>query len=150
MQPDIITNKQGGRRKKVSEETKQSIIATQQNNPSLDHGQLAKLHDVSRPFVSILLKENNLTTEEVRAFKGSEADLLTALRYRIYKSITDDEIKKAPVGSRILAYCQIYDKYRLETGQSTDNSNILVAAISDLKRRKSVDNQVSSENCNAE
>lgn len=121
------------------------ILATAQENPNLTQKEIATLHNCDRSLVSRLLAENNITKEEVEQFKKDEAFLLNNLRYRIYKNITDEELKKAPVGSKVLAYCQIYDKYRLETGQSTENSNVLVAAISDLKHRKLAGNHANDD-----
>jgi hypothetical protein len=43
------------------------------------------------------------------------------MQSKLLSSITDAEIKKAPVGSRILAVAQLYDKERLERSLSTSN-----------------------------
>ena len=37
-----------------------------------------------------------------------------------------DRLKKAPAGSLVLAACQLYDKERLERGQSTANADMRV------------------------
>lgn len=134
------TERRGGRRKRVSKETKQDIIQTALSNPNLSHEDLAKINEVSRPFVTQLLIQQGINKDQIKEYKAHEADLLTALRARIYTNITDEEIKKAPFGSKILAFCQIYDKYRLETDQSTDNQAVLVTAINDLRAKKRLRN----------
>ncbi len=77
-----------------------------------------------------------LPTETTEEFKKNRADILAQLQCKILSSIDDADIKKAPFGSRILAMAQIYDKERLERGQSTDNVGVLVAGIKDLQSRR--------------
>jgi hypothetical protein len=139
-QPLKPAHNKGGKRVKVSEQKKQHIINDYINNPSLSPNDIAKINDVSRPFVSILLKEHNITREDVDSFKENEATLLNALRYRILKSITDEEIKKTPMVQRMAAYGIAFDKYRLDTGQSDSNVSVLVSGITEARRRKAVDN----------
>ena len=113
------------------------LIKTIEENPNLTQQDIANITGLERSTISKFITKYNISKDEVDEFKKHEADLLTcAAGLELYKSITDEDIQKSPMGSRILAYCQIYDKYRLETGQSTENPNVLVHAIHELKRRK--------------
>jgi hypothetical protein len=133
---DTHKTKRGGKRTKVSTKVKEAIIATAIQNPSLSPQDIAKIHDISRPFVHGLLSQFNITKADIDDFKRNEADLLTALRLRIYNTLTDEDLKSASALQRMTMYGIGYDKYRLETGQSTENQSVLVTAISDLKQRK--------------
>jgi hypothetical protein len=59
--------------------------------------------------------------QEVNEFRDHRAEVLAGLQHRIIQSITSADIKKAPMGSRVLAAAQLYDKERLETGKTTSN-----------------------------
>ena len=54
-------------------------------------------------------------------YAAHRAEILTKLECMILSSITMEDIRKAGLGSRVLAYCQLFDKRRLEIGQSTSN-----------------------------
>lgn len=128
--------KQRKKRVDIDQTIQEKLVKTIEENPNLSQQDIANITGLERSTISKFITKHNITKDEIDEFKKHEADLLTSLRFRLYKSITDADIEKSPMGSRILAYCQIYDKYRLETGQSTDNQSILVSAISDLRRRK--------------
>lgn len=123
-------------RPNLTQEKKRTIIEVAEQNPNLTHDQIATLEDVSRSTVTKILLGYGIDKQEVEDFKQHRADIFGGLQKRILKSITDDDIKKAPVGSRILAVAQLYDKERLERGQSTENVSLLVGAIQDLQARK--------------
>lgn len=65
----------------------------------------------------------------IESFKRNRSDIFAIVQARIINSITDDDIKKAPLGTKTLAVCQLYDKERLERGMgdaSTAINNILI------------------------
>ena len=55
------------------------------------------------------------------SYKLHRADILAFNGRKLLNHITDDKLQKAPVGTLVLAACQLYDKERLERGQSTHN-----------------------------
>lgn len=59
--------------------------------------------------------------EELVEFKDNRADIFAGLQSRILKTLTDDEIKRIPPGSRMTALGIAYDKERLERGQATSH-----------------------------
>jgi len=57
-------------------------------------------------------------------YKVNRADILAGLQVKMLAQVDDARLKKAPVGSLVLAACQLYDKERLERGQSTANISV--------------------------
>lgn len=89
------------------------------------------IDDWLRPFKSFFLDRK----EEIKAFKQQEAGLQDALRWALMQgmltkvgSMTEEEIKKTDLSRFSWAYGLVYDKNRLQTGQSTEN----IKSISDL------------------
>lgn len=68
-----------------------------------------------------LFKRYDLAFGKVVSYRGHRADVLADMQRRILASISDADIKKTPVGTRLLALCQLYDKERLERDLSTAN-----------------------------
>lgn len=65
----------------------------------------------------------------VEDFKHFRADLFAVAQRELLQSITDAEIKKMSVKDRIVATGILYDKERLERGQSTSNLSIMTRAV---------------------
>ena len=105
----------------------------------VDHGlsyqQIADLQGVDKAAIHRAIKDL-LPNHETQVYKSNRADILANLQGKIIKSITDEDIKKAPFGSRILAMAQLIDKERLERGQSTENIAQIHADIAKLKMGK--------------
>ena len=102
-------------------EKQQQILKLKVEHPDLSTRQLGKLCNSSHTHVVATLNKYGVNAEEVEEFKKHKADILAGLQARILSTLTDDDIKKAPMGSRVLAVAQLYDKERLERGQSTLN-----------------------------
>jgi hypothetical protein len=58
---------------------------------------------------------------EVEPFKRHRAEILAGKQAEILKSLTNEELKKASVYQRVGMFGILYDKERLERGQSTQN-----------------------------
>ena len=80
-----------------------------------------------------LLKRYDLVSKKVQSYKSHRADLFADLQRRILKSITDADLARTPVGSRLLALCHLYEKERLERDLSTDNVATLHDDIGTIK-----------------
>ncbi len=104
----------------------------------LSYKQIGQLQGVSAQAIHQAIKDL-LPTDETELYKNNRADILANLQAKILKSIEDDDIKKSPFGSRVLAFCQLTDKERLERGQSTDNIHMIHQAISQLRQVKPLD-----------
>lgn len=99
----------------------QHIIEVKTQNPTLTVRQIAKICDTGHSHVVQTLQRYNISQAEVEDFKANRADILAGLQHRLIKSVTEEDIKKAPLGSRVLAAAQLYDKERLEVGKTTSN-----------------------------
>ena len=70
-------------------------------------------------------------TPQAEQFKEQRADVLAFYQQKLLNSLTDSDIKRMPPGSRLTGFGILYDKERLERGQSTDNIAV-EALIEDL------------------
>jgi hypothetical protein len=84
--------------------------------------QICKALKISKATVFYHLNNIREDKEINRFFVKNRAEVLQNTQRRLLTSISDEEIKKTPVGSRILGFAQLYDKERLENNQSTHNS----------------------------
>lgn len=101
------------------------IIELKKNNPALTVREIATLTECDHSNVVRVLQRYGIVAKEVKEFKDHRAEVLAGLQHKLIQSITADDIKKAPLGSRILAAAQLYDKERLETGKSTGNLAVI-------------------------
>jgi predicted transcriptional regulator len=97
------------------------IIALTRNDATLTQQNVADLVGVERATVSRVLAKYGINQEELEEFKTNQADILLGLQHRISKSIDDETIQKAGLKDRTVALGVLYDKYRLQTNQSTQN-----------------------------
>jgi hypothetical protein len=109
------------------------IIELKQDNPALTTREIATLTECDHSNVVRVLQRYGIVQEEVNEYKNKRADILAGLQHRLLSSITDADVQKAPLGSRVLAACQIYDKERLERGQSTENIAQIHGDIAKIK-----------------
>lgn len=86
--------------------------------------QVAALLGCERSNITKRLAKHKDEIEGLDRFKKHRGDILAWNQKRLLGSITDDEIRKAPLGTKVLAACQLYDKERLERGLSTNNQEI--------------------------
>lgn len=118
----------------------QVIIKTKTEHPDLTTRQIAAIANTDHTHVIKTLERYGTDQRDVEAYKKNRPNILAGLQHRLLVSVTDEDIKKAPLGSRILAAAQLYDKERLETGQSTTNISTLIGSIEALQRADAVDN----------
>ncbi len=119
--PETKKTEQKQAKYKPPTELQQKIIETHQAHPTLNKSDIAAVVGCDHAHVVRTLQTYGMVKDRVDDYIGNRAIVLAGLQERIIKSITDEDIKKAPVGSRILAVAQLYDKERLETGKSTGN-----------------------------
>jgi len=120
-------------------------------HPDLSHNQIAKLTDTDPSNVTRVLQRYGAEYKEVERYKRHRADILAGVQARLLKSITQADIEKAPVGSRILAVAQLYDKERLERGKATDiigYKGMVAQAIVSLDKLKELEAQLVSVGSN--
>ena len=78
----------------------------------------------SKQAVSELLKKHIPYIDVVDEIRKSRASILTAKGIELLLSLTVDDIKSMPPGSRATTFGILYDKERLERDQSTENVSI--------------------------
>lgn len=101
----------------------------------LTYKQIGQMYGCSKQSIHQAIR-NLVPTQQTHIFKQTRADVFSELQRKLLVSIDDADIKKAPIGSRILAVAQIYDKERLERNLSTSNTASIRADIAMLKGLK--------------
>ena len=125
-------------RSRLTEDQKSAITILAESNPALTHNDIATLQNVERSTVSKILADANIVKSEVDDYKSNEGTVIANLRKRIYNSITDEDLKKTPFGSRIMAYGILFDKNQLIDGKATDHVvqlNLVAADLRGIKPR---------------
>ena len=81
----------------------------------------AKLLNVDKSNISRRLKSAGYKPKYLETYKTHRADVLAAYQQIILNSINPDDLKKAGLSQKMMAFGVLYDKERLERGQSTEN-----------------------------
>lgn len=90
-------------------------------NPNLTTRELGKLNGIDHSAVVRLFQRHGIERERTEEYKGNRADFLAGLQEKIVSRITDEDIQKASLRDKVIAAATLYDKERLERGQSTVN-----------------------------
>ena len=93
--------------------------------------QVAKSANVSRAAITQTLKRYGIERNMLESFKQNRADIMAGIQETVAASLTEDDIKKASVRDKTILFGTLYDKERLERGQSTSNQSIMLRAIMD-------------------
>lgn len=120
------------RRKEIPDEL---ILEYRQKN--LTHEQIAKICGIARETVSRRLAKMDLAGLDI--FKKHESDVLINKRKKILESIKEEDIEKASLSQKTVAYAILVDKQRLINDQSTANiANVHadIKAIRELARER--------------
>lgn len=96
--------------------------------------EIAESVDTSISNVSHTLKRYGITPNTVESFKNNRAEIFAGLQEKILKTINEDAIKDASVLQRITSAGILYDKERLERGQSTQNISALIGMIHEIRQ----------------
>lgn len=91
------------------------------DNLALTHNivKTAKILQCSKQNISQRLMTAHIDINEYKDFKEIKDVRYEVLQARLVNSIDAVSIKKAPLGSKVLAICQLEDKIRVIRGQST-------------------------------
>lgn len=117
--------------KPIPKEKKELIVKLSESE--LSHSEIANIAGCERSTVSKLLKPYTLEKGALEQDKKQLGDIFLDLSMKYARSITEEDIKKTPPGQRITNMAIAYDKYRLETGQSTDNVSIITTLVQSLR-----------------
>ena len=97
----------------------ESIIELYQKG--LSTRQIAKLLNCTHPNIVQRLKEYKREVLGIETFKKNRGDIFALFQSKIINKVTEDDYKKASLLQKTTAISQLYDKERLERGQSTSN-----------------------------
>jgi predicted transcriptional regulator len=106
---------------------------TELRDKGLSCSQIAKIVGCSKVNVSLRLRYSGYNKGEIKTYKKNRADIFAWMQDKLLSSITEEDIKKTPVGSRILGVAQLYDKERLENDQSSANIAHQVSIAPELR-----------------
>lgn len=96
--------------------------------------QIADKYGVSAPAVYQRLQaftEQLGDPDELRSFQDVEADVQAAIKRRISSQLLNVDLSKASARDLAVTYGVIYDKNRLQTGQSTSNQSVFFSVVSE-------------------
>jgi hypothetical protein len=96
---------------------------------NMSYGDIAKYFSIPKPTVQARLKPFFGKDIDAPAFKIHRADLFAGQQARVLSAITDADIKKASLRDKVISAGILFDKERLERGQSTSNSSIILSVV---------------------
>jgi hypothetical protein len=112
----------------------QAIVKAKRDNPTLTTREIGKLTDCDHSHVVRVLSRYGIESKEVQDYKDHRADIFSGIQNKILKSVTEEDIQKASLQVKAMAFGVLYDKERLERGQSTENVSIISRLANDLKK----------------
>lgn len=146
--PRKTTRPPGNKRKNKTNEltpTQVAILKTKSEHPDLTLREIGAIADCNHVTVLTTLRRYGIDSNHLKEWKNNKADILSGLQHKLLVSITDEDIKKAPLGSRVLAAAQLFDKERIETGKSVSNIQMIHSSIADIKAMEEKINSEQSE-----
>jgi hypothetical protein len=107
-------------------------------NKQLSSTEIATLVGCDHTNVIRRLQRVQAHVKALPSFKEKRADVFALIQSKALDSITDDKLKKASARDLTLISGILYDKERLERGQSTDNISVLSlsADISEITKQR--------------
>jgi hypothetical protein len=103
------------------------ILHQKAANPKLTNRQLAKINNVSQQAISQMFQRYGINENYLESFKEHRADILAGIQETVLGTLTVEDIKGASFRDRTVAMGILYDKERLERGQSTSNVATILA-----------------------
>jgi len=110
----------------------------------LSYSEIGNMIGRSKQAVHQRLQPYRNAIDNLPAFKENRADIFAIHQQRLLNSLTDDDIKKMPPGSRMTSFGILYDKERLEKGESTSNVSVLAARLDAARKR--IEDVIEDEN----
>lgn len=98
-------------------------------NPDITTAEIAENCNVSRQAIRQMLIRYGIDDKCLESFKKSRADIFAGIQETVAASLSEADIKKASVRDRTILLGTLYDKERLERGQSTSNQSVFFRII---------------------
>ena len=111
------------------------LIELRTKNPNLTYQQIGDMLGCSKVNVINRLKPYKEEIESLPTFKKSRGDILALVQSKLLNSLTLEDIKGASLLQKVTAMGVLYDKERLETGQSTSNTSVLSHVVEGLHEK---------------
>ena len=111
-----------------------AILDCKAKHPELTTREIGTLVDCDYSHVSRVLTKYGLNEANLTEYKKNRADIFAGIQGKILESINDDDIKKASLMQKSTAMAVLYDKERLERGESTQNVLSIHGDIAEMKR----------------
>src|SRR3990172_5314196 len=102
----------------------------------LNHDEIAAIAGVTRSAITHRLNDAEYTPQRLKAYKEYRADILAYYQTLLLNALTPSEINKMAPRDRVLAFGVLYDKERLERGQSTSNIAAITSIIQAVHERR--------------
>jgi len=90
-------------------------------NKKLTYEEIGRILGCTKQNIHQRLQPFRSSIDNLQTIKDNRADTLTVISDTILNSLTADDIKKATIGTKVTTYGILYDKERLERGQTTAN-----------------------------
>jgi hypothetical protein len=94
------------------------------NNPSMPLNDIAKAVGRDPSNIYRAMKNYGIDTKKVNTYKKLRADILAGTQGRIIENITEEDLSKAGLKDKAIAFGVFFDKERLERNQSTANYSL--------------------------
>jgi predicted transcriptional regulator len=88
---------------------------------NLTYEEIGKLCGITKQAVHERVSDAQPGLVRLESFKTHRGDVLANIQMMIANTLDEDEIKKMAARDKVLAFGVLYDKERLETGQSTSH-----------------------------
>jgi hypothetical protein len=111
------------------------ILKIKEQHPDLSTHKIAGLVPCHHTSVIKCLTKYHIDAKGLESYKQHRGDIVAGVGERIIKSVTDDDIKRMPIGQRIMSYGILYDKERLERGQATSITDDMSSMIDRIEQR---------------
>ena len=115
--PTTVTHPE--KRPKNTDITK--VLDQVRRNPQLTTREIGALNGVSHVAVVNLFKRHGIEKARIDEYKTNRADFLAGLQEKVLQSITVSDLEKASLRDKVISAGVLFDKERLERGQSTVN-----------------------------
>ena len=105
--------------------------------------EIAESVNCSKAHVTQTLQRYGIEPNIVESFKNHRADILTGIQEKILNSVNMKDIKvesAKELRDTLTGFGILFDKERLERGQTTNIQGVIHADIAEIRRLKSVDN----------
>lgn len=94
----------------------EKILDIKTHNPEMSGCQVARVAKCDPSYAIEILERYGLTKESITDYKEHRANVLAGLQHRLLSNISQEQLEKAPLGTKILAACQLIDKEQQLTG----------------------------------